>query len=376
MNCSNYINRFLRSHGWDVASDQPDTDPNPVQHDDWDLWEEAGRQCRLENARNNNNDDITHAPAASVTTTVQPPGNLFEPAPDLSDDELVNLQLKDNNDNNDYAFIPKLPKGKVNKNNFEDCMKSSKPISPIPSGSIDQMFKDKGPPEGTAAHQVLETNRGFSYRNVLGELMYVYITCRPDIGYAITTLSKFSSCPSVFHYKLLRGVAKYLRSTITWGIRYNRPVPLNLDYLEESVPYSELSNSKDIFPVNVNRPVLQVFTDAAFGNDLTRRRSTTGIVFTYCGGAIIYRSKTQTLTAGSSTEAEFIAAVTAAKLARYLRCILKQLDEEQTEPTVIYIDNLSALKIINDNCSPTDKLAIWTSDSSLFKIGEKIRVLL
>ena len=162
MNCSNYINRFLRSHGWDVASDQPDAVPNPVQHDDWDLWEEAGRQCRLKNARNNNNDDITHAPAASVTTTVQPPGNLFEPAPDLSDDELVNLQLKDNNDNNDYAFIPKLPKGKVNKNNFEDCMKSSKPISPIPSGSIDQMFKDKGPPEGTAAHQVLETNRGFS----------------------------------------------------------------------------------------------------------------------------------------------------------------------------------------------------------------------
>ena len=121
------------------------------------------------------------------------------------------------------------------------------------------------------------------------------------------------------------------------------------------MPYPELQNSSDVFPVDVNRPVLQVFTDAAFGNDLTRRRSTTGIVFTYCGGAIIYRSKTQTLTAGSSTEAEFIAAVTAAKLTRYLRCVLKQLGEEQTDPTDIYIDNLSALKIINDNCSPTER---------------------
>ena len=76
-------------------------------------------------------------------------------------------------------------------------------------------------------------------------------------------------------------------------------------------------------PVDVNRSVLQVFTNAAFGNDLTQRRSTTGIVFTYCGGAIIYCSKTQTLTAGSSTEAKFIAAVTAAKFACYLRCVLK-----------------------------------------------------
>ena len=161
-----------------------------------------------------------------------------------------------------------LPKN-INKNNFEECMRSSKSIAPIPSGSIEQMFRDKGPPEGTAAHQVLETSSKFNYRNVFGELMYVYITCRPDIGYAITTLSKFSSEPSAFHYKLLRGVAKYLRSTITWGICFNRPSSLNLDKLQDSVPYPELEHSKNEFPVDVNRPVHQVFTDAAFGNDLT-----------------------------------------------------------------------------------------------------------
>ena len=54
---------------------------------------------------------------------------------------------------------------------------------------------------------------------ILGELMYAYITCQPDIGYAVTTLSKFSTSPSAYHYKLLKGVAKYLRSTILWGIR-------------------------------------------------------------------------------------------------------------------------------------------------------------
>jgi hypothetical protein len=184
--------------------------------------------------------------------------------------------------------------------------------------------------------------------------MYVYITCRPDIGYAITSLSKFSSAPSPFHYKLLKGVAKYLRSTMHWGLRYK--CPKRLPHLPSGEPYTELQDDpNNPFPVNINLPLLQCFVDAAHGNDLRKRRSTTGLVFTYCGGAVLYRSKTQTLTAGSSTESEFIAAVTAAKLARYLRTVLKQLGFAQTKPTVIFIDNLSALKIINDNTSPTDR---------------------
>ena len=63
------------------------------------------------------------------------------------------------------------------------------------------------------------------------------------------------------------------------------------------------------------------------------------------GGAIVYKSKTQSLTADSSTEAEFIAAHAAAKIARYLRMLLKQLGYEQKDPTPIHIDNLPALRM-------------------------------
>jgi hypothetical protein len=235
-------------------------------------------------------------------------------------------------------------------------MKSSKPIAPIPADCIEQLFKDVGPPKDTAAHKALESTRGFSYQTLLGELMYVYITFQPDIGYAITSLSKFSSAPAVFHYKLLQGVAKYLRSTMHWGIRYKRPK--RSPHLPAGEPYTELQDDpKNPFPVDISLPLLQCFVDAAHGNDLRKRRSTTGLIFTYCGGAVLYCSKTQTLTltAGSSTGSEFIAAVTAAKQARYLCTVLKQLGFHQTKPTVIFIDNLSALKIINDNTSPTDR---------------------
>lgn len=72
------------------------------------------------------------------------------------------------------------------------------------------------------------------------------------------------------------------------------------------------------------------------------------------GGAIVYKSKTQFITAGSSTESEFISVHSATKIAQYLQMLLKQLGCEQNGPISIYIDNLPALKMINYNTSPID----------------------
>ena len=60
----------------------------------------------------------------------------------------------------------------------------------------------------------------------------------------------------------------------------------------------------------------------------------------------MYRSKTQTLTALSSTKAEFIAAVTVAKTAKYIRSVLTELGFKQTEPTPIYEDNKPTINIV------------------------------
>ena len=82
---------------------------------------------------------------------------------------------------------------------------------------------------------------------------------------------------------------------------------------------------------------------------MRKRRSTTGFAFTYCDVAIVYRSKTQGVNALSSTEAEFIAAVTtAAKTARYLRSMLNKLGFPQLlKHTRIFKDNASTIKIGN-----------------------------
>ena len=77
-------------------------------------------------------------------------------------------------------------------------------------------------------------------------------------------------------------------------------------------------------------------------------------MFTCCGGAIVYRSKTQSVTAISSTEAEFFAAVSCAKIALYLRLILYELGFACKEATPIYEDNASTIDIVNSSV-PTER---------------------
>ena len=174
-----------------------------------------------------------------------------------------------------------------------------------------------------------------------------------NIGYAITTMSKFSTKPSKYHYELLKGIEKYLWETKDWEIKFTQSVVQN--DLAPTTLKSDVVLDENLppFPVDFNQPKLLAFVNAAYTNDQQKRWSTTGSVFTYCGGAIVYHSKTQTVTAISSTEAEFIAAVSCAKIALYLWSILYELGFACIGPTPIYKDNASTIDIVNSSV-PTE----------------------
>ena len=53
-------------------------------------------------------------------------------------------------------------------------------------------------------------------------------------------------------------------------------------------------------------------------------------------------------------EAEFIAAVHAAKIAKYLRAVLAELGYPQSGPTPLYEDNQAAIAMINED-RPTER---------------------
>jgi len=91
------------------------------------------------------------------------------------------------------------------------------------------------------------------------------------------------------------------------------------------------------FPaIDTQEPV--AFLHAAHANDLRNRQSTTGYAFLMCGGAISYRCKTQSITATSSTEAEFLAAVATVKHARHMRAIMTDLGFPPKGPTIMHCD--------------------------------------
>jgi hypothetical protein len=102
-----------------------------------------------------------------------------------------------------------------------------------------------------------------------------------------------------------------------------------------------------VFPLPLDPLTLVGYVDAAYGTDSKTWRSVTGTVFTLCGAAMAYHSKLQAVVATFSTEAEFIAAVQAAKTAKYLRSILANLGNPQSGPTKLYEDNQAAILMTN-----------------------------
>ena len=92
---------------------------------------------------------------------------------------------------------------------------------------------------------------------------------------------------------------------------------------------------------------LAIYVDAAHATDLTTRRSISGMVATLNGTAIAYNAKRQPTVATSSTEAEFIAAVSAGKMCKFIRHILDEVGYPQHEPTAIYEDNAVAILMAN-----------------------------
>ena len=212
------------------------------------------------------------------------------------------------------------------------------------------MFDDyaTAPRDGTAEYCDLETAAGFPYRSVLGALIYAYVVARPDIGYAVTTLARFSDHPAKVHYDALRRVARYLRMTKNWGLLYWRNVLLS------SLPPGDFKiltpdPSLPDFPQVQSSTELAGYVDAAHATDLVTRRLITGLVFMFCGGPLAYKSKIQSTVSTSSTEAEFLAAVHAAKIAKYLRSILLELGYPQIGPTTLFEDNAAAILMVNAN---------------------------
>ena len=90
---------------------------------------------------------------------------------------------------------------------------------------------------------------------------------------------------------------------------------------------------------------LQGFTDADWAGNSSNWKSTLGGIFNLGSAAVSWYSMKQRSVALSSAEAKYIAASQAACEAIWMRKILVGLFDQRMDPTVIYCDNQSCIKL-------------------------------
>jgi hypothetical protein len=158
-----------------------------------------------------------------------------------------------------------------------------------------------------------------SYQRALSSLMYPMLGTRPDLGYAIVALSCHAANPGPDHQHALERVFQYLRATSDQQLIFRWGAP--------------------------SGSTLFRYADTDWASDVNDCKSTSSYMFKLAGAAVSWSSKKQTSIALSSTEAEYISGAHTAKEAVWLRQLLSELGLDTLSPTVLHIDNQSAIVI-------------------------------
>jgi hypothetical protein len=179
-----------------------------------------------------------------------------------------------------------------------------------------------------------------SYRSGVGELIWAMTTCRPDLAYTAVKLSQSNTAPDTIHYNGLKHALKFLYNLQDDGIYFWRTAPR--PELPEGPPPTINSNKHDIFLEG--RPEFDALTTHAYADSdwatcPKTRQSFGGLCIRLAGGTIAYKCRFQPTIAGSSTEAEFMAACDTGKTILYVRSILWDLNIPQEAATLLYEDN-------------------------------------
>ena len=119
------------------------------------------------------------------------------------------------------------------------------------------------------------------YRQLVGCILHLTNTTRPDIAFAAGYLSRFMAEPGSAHWKAAKHVLRYLNGTRKLGIVYREKKG------------SETTS-------------LRGYADSELVGDVDKRKSTRGQCFLFGGEVISWRNKKQNVIAQYKVEAEHI----------------------------------------------------------------------
>jgi hypothetical protein len=158
---------------------------------------------------------------------------------------------------------------------------------------------------------------------VIGSPLYIANSFRPDIAYAVSILSQFTSNPSEEHFREIKSILRYLNGTRSYGLLFTR------------------DNSK--------KNTLYGYTDADPASCFSRR-SRSGFIFYSGNSPLAWTSKKQQTIALSTCESEYYALAEGGKEAIHLNRLLWEFSNQRPfdehaklDPVTLYCDNQSTI---------------------------------
>lgn len=182
-------------------------------------------------------------------------------------------------------------------------------------------------PKSTIASYDLEDPSGFIspeeqdataipiYRRMIGSLMCLTTTTRPDIAFVVRRLAQFVTNPQRHHWRYLGDVLRYLKETARMGIL--------------------------VCPRNNQ---LEIYADADFLGDFDHGYSTSGVMVMLGGVPLSWCSVKQSIVAWSTADAEYQALAEGVREGNYAVRLINSLGFSVKNP-VLKCDNSAAVSI-------------------------------
>jgi hypothetical protein len=200
----------------------------------------------------------------------------------------------------------------ITRFNLKDSRAANTPLEP---------GIDLTPDSPSVSSTLLTPFEKTKYREMIGSLMYVSVMTRPDITFAVSTLSQYLETPHSTHLKAVTRVFRYLLGT------------------------------KDIqLVLGGSQNKITGYSDADWASHL-HRHSISGFVYFIGGGIVSWSSKKQPIITLSSTEAEYVALTHSSKDILWIHKFLSEISTifSFNLPTTLFCDNQGAIRLSKDS---------------------------
>ena len=137
-------------------------------------------------------------------------------------------------------------------------------------------------------------NENIPYALAVGSIMYVMVVTWPNLAYAIRVVNGYMSNQGWKHWEAIKHIVRYLGGTEDIQLTFG----------------------------STNSTEIEGYTQSYYADIPNTKKSTSGYIFTYSGGAISCRSKLQECTTLSTIEAEYIDVSKSTKEAIWLHRLL------------------------------------------------------